>query len=424
MMRQQRFLLLVLGASLSATLACATVTSRLPLTLGATATPPARPTSVATERQLAVLGEIDTAVRERYIREDLDGLDWDAVLARYRARIEAGLTEAEFAAALDELAAEFPTGGAFYTSRTERLEQETTSASTYQGIGVFYAFRETPEPRVLVLSVIQGSPAEAAGLQPHDAIYAVDGEPVRADEATTIFQRIRGEAGSSVTLTVQTPGEPRRDITLNRASITSGDILRGGPLGETGAVYYRLPVFSNDNLAEALAQDFSTQPADTKGVILDLRTTRSLDIGPLLQLLTIFTTGELGTFYTRTESQPLTLEPVDVNGSQTVPLVVLIGRDTESQGEVLAAILQATGRAKLVGQPTPGTVELLEAIDLSDGSRFALATSSFRLPDGSDPGLTGVQPDLLVDGDWDTFSGPSTDPVLKAALEALGLTSP
>lgn len=413
----RRYLLLVGFAAFFSALACTTVTSRLPFLATPTPVRAALPDNLT--RQARVLDALDAAVREQYLREDFDGLDWEAVLTDYRTRIEAGLSDEEFIETMRALAAEFPPGSARYTSRAERIEAETTDTSTFTGIGVYWSFRAEPEPRVIILAVIDNTPAQSAGLQPHDIIYAVDGQPIGPDESTTLFNRIRGPQGTSVTLTVQTPGEARRDVTIERDVITSGDVLRGNVFADAGLVYYRLPVVAARDLAESLAQDLDGQSQPPNGLIVDLRVSRGIEANTLVQLLTLFGSGDLGQFYTRTLSETINVEGVAVNGSQTAPLVILIGPDTAAQAEILAGALQASGRATLIGLPTPGDTELLTDISLPDGSRFSLATASFRLPDGTDLGLTGVQPDLRVEGDWDSFSRPEEDPALQAAIEAL-----
>jgi carboxyl-terminal processing protease len=410
----RRPLLLVGLAVFFATLACTTVTSRLSSPATPTAARPAIPDIVT--RQLRVLDAIDTAVRDQYLRDDLD---WDTVVADYRTRIEAGLSEQEFIETIRALAGEFPPGSARYLSRAERIAAETAGTGTFTGIGVYWSFRAEPEPRVLILAVIEDTPAERAGLQPHDAIYAVDGQPIRVEDRETIVNRIRGPKGTSVTLTVQTPGEERRDVTITRDTIVSADVLRGTVFEAAGIVYYRLPVVAGSDLAETLAQDLNDQPQEPAGLILDLRTSRGIEAETLLQLLTLFGDGEFGQFYTRTESETIRLTGINVNGSQTAPLVILVGPDTAAQGEILAGALQAAGRATVIGLPTPGETELLSEIELPDGSRFSLVTASFRLPDGTDLGLRGIQPDIRVEGDWDSFSRPEDDPALQAAIKEL-----
>jgi C-terminal processing protease CtpA/Prc len=155
------------------------------------------------------------------------------------------------------------------------------------------------------------------------------------------------------------------------------------------------------------------------GVILDLRVAGPSATWPLLEMLTLFADGAVGEFYTRVDSQPLEVAGVDVAGSQDLPLVLLIGADTRGLPEVFAGVLQGAGRATLVGLPTAGDTEGFSEVALPDGSRLTLATSSVRLPDGTDFSVSGLSPDVLVDQDWDTYTTGENDPVLRAAVAEL-----
>jgi carboxyl-terminal processing protease len=394
------------------TMACALLSRAAP-------TPP--PTSDATARHLTVFEVMWTAVRDQYVRPDYDGVDWEAVGQMYRAKVEAGLDEATFAESMRAMLAELPEGGASFQTRAERLEQETTDASQYEGIGAFIAFRAAPTPHIVILAVIQDSPAEEAGLQAHDSIYAIDGEPVRADDEASPAVHIRGPADTSVTLTVQSPGGERREVTIPRAQITATDVLRGGVEPSLEVAYFRVPVVVTQDIVSIMTQNLAeaAQNDQLAGVIVDLRVAHSSAQGwPLHEMLTVFANGDLGEFYTRTTTETLTVEGQDSGGSQSVPLVILIGPDTEGSPEILAAALRGAQRAKLVGLPTAGAVEGFSEIPLTDGSWMFLATSSFRTLDGADLAQQGVEPDVRVEEDWDEVIS-DDDPAIHAALRLL-----
>lgn len=411
-----RWPLIVTTVLLGASLACASITQFNPFA-PVTPTPAPTATVAASAQQLQVFETIAEAVRERYIHADFGGVNWEAIEQNYRAQVAAGLSEAAFAGLVEDLLAELPRGTAFYTSRAERIELETTDTSTYKGIGVFYGTRAEGEPRVVVLQVIPGSPAELGGLKAHDAIYAIDGQPLQAEALPDISTRIRGPEGSTVTLLVETPGQARRTVTLERGPISPSDSLR--MTVEAGVLYVRVPVTANEGMAQQIAEKLDESTGEVEAIVLDLRVSGSSAGWPFGEMMTMFGTGDFGEFYTRTETQPIGVEGVDLGGSQNLPLVLLIGPDTRGSAEIFAAILQHIGRAKLVGLPTPGDFEGLEEIALPDGSRVSLATSSFRLPDGTDPAILGVQPDVTVDADWDTFAATADDEVLTRGLEEL-----
>ena len=127
----------------------------------------------------------------------------------------------------------------------------------------------------------------------------------------------------------------------------------------------------------------------------------------------------MGYFVDSQRQTLLTIEPHPVHNSQTVPLVVLIGEDTVSYGEIFSGVLQDVGRATLIGQATKGNVEQLHAFDFSDGSRAWLAAASFTpLISGADWETAGIQPDVVVEGAWEDFTS-ENDPGVAAAIQLL-----
>jgi carboxyl-terminal processing protease len=400
-----------LAALLLVTAACGLVRRPPP-----TATPV--PTTAATQRHLAVFEAAWTAVRDQYVNADFGGGDWEAVGAEYRARIEAGVSEDEFVQAIEAMLGTLPANQAIYQTRAERLEEETTDPTVYHGVGAFIAFREMPQPHVVILAVMGDSPAERAGLEPHDSIYAVDGVPFTLEDAETPAERIRGLPDSSVTLTVQSPGRRPRDITIAREEIRTNDVLRGGHLTALNVAYYRVPVLAGSTLPQTIGNDLASIATEDalNGIVLDLRVARSGNGGwPLGEMLALFGDGDLGEFYTRTTTETVTIAGQNLGGSQTLPLLVLVGPDTEGTPEIFAAALQGAGRALVVGLATPGAVEGFDEIALPDGSRLFLATSSFRTPTNDTLAERGLVPDVTVDADWDSFAN-ADDPVIEAAL--------
>jgi carboxyl-terminal processing protease len=402
----------VLAVMLALTTACGLLPGR--------AAPTPVPTTSPAERQLRVFDAAWTAVRDQYLRPDLDGVDWEAVNAAYRPQIEAGLSDEDFTALLRALLAELPSGQAIYQTRADRLVEETTDTSTYHGIGAFIAFRERPDPHIVILAVVVASPAEAAGLQPHDSIYAIDGQPITLADAANPANRIRGLPDSTVTLTIHTPGRGRRDLTLDRAQIRATDVLRGGHLVQLNVAYYRLPVAATLTTPQNIGADLAEIPAadSLRGIILDLRVARSGGGWPLAEMLALFGDGPMGEFYSRDGVEPISAAGQGAGASQTAPLVILVGPDTEGTPEIFAAALQASGRAVLIGQPAPGAVQGFAEIPLPDGSRLFVATSSYRTTAGLDLAASGLTPDVVIDADWDSFTN-ANDPVIEAALAFL-----
>jgi carboxyl-terminal processing protease len=154
------------------------------------------------------------------------------------------------------------------------------------------------------------------------------------------------------------------------------------------------------------------------GLILDLRIATAGSGWPLSQMLALFSDGEMGELYTREETTPILVAGQNISDSQVLPLTIIVGPDTDGAPEIFAAALQATGRARLVGMPTPGSIEIVGQFPLPDGSRVFIATGSYRTPDGRDLGQQGIQPDVTVEVDWDEVTL-EDDPVRDAAVRAL-----
>ncbi|HSO27871.1 MAG TPA: S41 family peptidase, partial [Anaerolineales bacterium] len=169
-----------------------------------------------------------------------------------------------------------------------------------------------------------------------------------------------------------------------------------------------------DQVGTALRTLTAEAPLD--GLILDNRHNAGGANTVLEGVLSYFTQGLVGYFVNRWEERPLYIEAVDVNGSQHLPLVVLIGEDTASFGEVFAGILQDLERATLIGVPTMANVETLYVYDFVDGSSAWIAHDTFR-PVNSNPDweTTGVIPDITVPSEWDQITQ-ATDPAINAAL--------
>lgn len=385
--------------------------------------PAAEPTPTApaaqprSEIQLRVYDEIVGAIADEYIFADFGGVDWAAETASRRSQVAVGLDPATFASPVRELLALLPEGTASYLTRDERIAAELAEAPVYTGIGAFVGLRAEPEPRIILLSVIEGSPADEVGLLAHDAIYAVDGQPIRAEEGEAAIERVRGPEGTQVRLLVGSPEGTRRTHTLTRRQVTASDPVRTGIYGDSLA-YVLAPVTADATLAQALRAALSPEAGEFQGLILDLRVAHSSPDWPILELFTLLTDGEMGTFYSRGQRSVIEVEGEDVNGSQSIPLVLLVGPDTAGTPEIFAAALQAVGRADIVGLPGAGLVLGHARRVLSDGSLLTYASSSFETAAGTDLGRTGAPPDVLVQADWDQVSA-RFDLVLQAAGETL-----
>ena len=372
------------------------------------------------EQQTKTFETIWKHLEENYIYFETAEVNWDALHSQYLQRVESGLTPEEFSVLIDELAAELPEGSLGYQSRSERIEADVADTSSYEGIGAFVGFSEEPQPHIVLLDVIEGSPAEKAGLKAHDSILEIDGSPILLEEGITAVDRVRGPAGSSVTLNIQSPGEPARSVEVKRGKLSSVGRLEAYNLTGTNYGYLLFPPVGYDTLDEDVMKSMQAFTTNRKleGLILDLRIASSTRGWPLEAVYTMFYDGPLGEFYNRNDKELIQVEGQDVFGSQKVPLVVLIGQNTSGTPEILAASLQMHERATVIGENTPGSIEGASSYYLPDGSELFIQTTSFALPNGQEIGTQGVVPDIPVEAGWDEVQ-PDNDPVLDKAIEYL-----
>jgi len=374
------------------------------------------------EHQAKTFDALWAVIQDNYIYYDTADVDWDTLHAEYQANIDGGLTANEFDILLGKLEEDLPENSLLYQSRAERISTDITDNSTYEGIGAFIGFNPEPEPHIILLSIMDGSPAQKAGLKAHDSVFAIEGKPILLEEGVNAAQRIRGPSGSLVTLTVQSPGKPERAVEVQRGKLATTVRLEASLITGTNYGYMLFPPVTYDNLLQDVLTSMQTLTTDQtlEGLILDMRIAGSTGSWPLESLFTMFYDGAIGEFYNRSEKQLIQVRGEDVFNSQNVPLIILVGSNTQGFPEILAGSLQMHNRAIVIGETTSGTIETSTVYPLPDGSRVFIQTTSFVLPNGNQIGFTGITPDIRVESGWDEIL-PSQDPVLDAAIEELRL---
>ena len=257
-------------------------------------------------------------------------------------------------------------------------------------------------------------------MQPHDRILTVDGHPACCDAAGfSYLERLTGPEGRAVQLRVQTPGERARTVTVRLARVQGALPIEVQRI-EGNIGYILIPTLWDDTIVGRVrhALEELTAEKDIDGLVLDLRVNSGGSDTVLKGLLELFADGELGRFVGRRGAEPLRVAGIDIGGSQRVPLVVLVGRETASFAEVFSGVLWELGRAQIVGRTTFGNVEITYGYDFEDGPRAWIAQETFRPPSGTDWEKTGIVPDVEIPLDWDEFTV-EDDPQLDAALDLL-----
>ncbi|MBE3145077.1 MAG: hypothetical protein IMZ61_14335 [Planctomycetes bacterium] len=377
---------------------------------------------ISQTEQLKVFEALASTITQVYLYPDFNGLDWTATVKQYRAKIESGMDTETFYAEMRNLVAALGDEHSAFQSPAVVAESkaELSGVNNYVGLGLL-GLPMPQKNRISVLEVFPNSTAEHSGLKQHDSILALDGIPVVKD-GKAMPQLLRGPPCSAIVLTVQSPGGNPYQITLLRYPVNDPlpmDVRMVPTRDGSNIGYIFLPSFFDETFPAKVKQalaDFG----NLDGLIIDNRMNNGGSSAVVEPILSHFVAGNLGNFISRASTRPFYLAGDPINNSMTVPLVVLVGPDTVSFGEIFSGILQDQGRAKIVGQSTQGHVESLHGYDFIDGSRAWIAQERF------DPAHThanwekkGVTPDVVAYADWDTFTFVN-DPSLAAALKLLG----
>jgi carboxyl-terminal processing protease len=271
--------------------------------------------------------------------------------------------------------------------------QSQLNTSSIAGIGVVLS---DDNGAFKVDRVLGGTPAAKAGVKAGDQITAVGGKSTANMTFNDLTTVIRGDPGTSVTITVIHLGTSTPvDITMVRAKITV-PLSVWGMVPGTHIADISLAEFSSGAADQVQADITSATAAGASALILDLRGNPGGYADEARQVASEFLSS--GTVYIQQDaSGSETKYTVDTQRIHTaLPTVVLVDHDSASSSEIVTGALQDSGRAKVVGVNTFGTGTVLQPFTLADGSVIILGTSWWLTPDGHRIFGVGITPDQKV----------------------------
>lgn len=383
---------------------------------------PAVPVDVS-PKVAAQLRDFDFAVqslRDAYLNADAINDAWQTTVDAERLKIAQGDGDEErLIESLQKIIAELNDEEVIVLPPAQSQPQASGSGA-YSGIGVLIDLPREGKDRLLVLAVYPDSPADRAGIKPHDAIIAIEGESVTFAKRNELIPKLRGETGSKVTVTVRTPGQPPRDVTLTRRPVEPRSPTSYKRLPDTNIGYIapnptQLGTMRSDT-ADAL-RDLSAD-RNVDGVVLDLRIIRGNEF-PLDEMLSLFVNGQVGTVQTRGKKEKIEIAGKSIAGSQELPLAVLVSELTSGQAEAFAGLLQDLGRAQIVGTKTSGQIAQFTTATLpSSRLRIQIPTGDYIGVKNNSWRGKGVTPNVLSELAWEDFTA-ENDPHIKQAVDVL-----
>lgn len=301
----------------------------------------------------------------------------------------------------------------YYDAAHYQYLQEQNSG-TFDGIGVTIT---SVDGKVVVVSVLEGSPAEKAGIKANDVIVSIDGETQDAWDVDDVVLRIRGEEGTSVTLGIQREGESSlRTFTVTRAAIDVPNVE--SELLESDIGYISLYTFNEQsaNDVRSAIEDLSQQGA--KGFILDLRDNPGGLLTAAVDVSSLFVDSGV---IVRVEDRDGVAKEYQATGEAATdaPLVVLINGNSASASEIVSGALQDYGRATLVGERSYGKGSVQEIEELTSGGAIKLTVAHYVTPKNRVIDKIGLTPDVVVEMDAALAADHATDTQLQRAIEVL-----
>lgn len=370
-----------------------------------------------------VFTNIWETVRDNYVYEDYRGLDWEAIRAEFAPRVAEASSPEAFYGLMRELIGRLGDDHSRFASPQDVAAEGAryNGKLRYGGIGA--VVRGVPEGGIIT-GLARGGPAELAGLQPRDLILRIGTIPFTDTAAFGgggPISAIQGPPGSTITITVQSPGGQPREIGLQRQNIPADAFthVEASRLPGTSVGLLRIDTFYLQDLDVVVRGEIERLLAEgpLDGLLVDVRGNSGGRVDLMLSTVALFVDGgTIGSSSGRFFNGPLAVPTGQVlPGLAELPVAILVDAETVSAAEMFAAGMQSLGRARLIGQPTAGNTESMRPHDLADGSRLWLAELTYRLPDGSLIEGSGVKPDVPVAAEWWRFAR-SDDPQVQAAL--------
>lgn len=282
---------------------------------------------------------------------------------------------------------------------------------TFSGIG---AELDKKDGKLIIVSPLDDSPAQRAGLKPNDVVAKVNNQSTTDWSIDEAVAKIKGKKGTTVKLTVLR-GDEVKEIVITRDTITNPSV-KTEKRDDIGIV--RISRFGDDTASRVrkAADEFRTQ--DVKGVVVDLRGNGGGYLEAANEIASLWL--DKGTVILTERRGGKVIETHRASGDPVfkgMPTIVLIDNASASASEILAGSLQDNKAAKLVGEKSFGKGSVQSIVNLRGGAELKVTVARWYTPKGKNISEHGISPDEIV-----AFGENSTrenDPQLNKALELL-----
>lgn len=269
------------------------------------------------------------------------------------------------------------------------------TSGKFGGLGIEISVRKGI---LTVVSPIEDTPAFNAGIKAGDKIIKIEDESTLDMTLTDAVERLRGETGSPVNITIfrETLDAPK-EYTIVRAIIKVRSVVKKVYRNDIG--YVKIRSFSKNTSKDL---DAALAEFERKGVsklVLDVRNNPGGLLNQAVEVSDRFLKKENLIVYTkgRTDEQNMRFTTHDKVKRVTYPMIILVNGGSASASEIVAGALQDLGRAVIVGTTTFGKGSVQTIIPLTDGSALRLTTARYYTPSGRVIQENGIEPDIIVE---------------------------
>ena len=277
--------------------------------------------------------------------------------------------------------------------------------------------------KLTVIAPIDGTPADKAGIKSGDFIAAIDGVDSKSLTIDEAVNRIRGEKGTEVKLTIVRGSEAPKEFKITREVINVPSVsfeMKDGNIG-----YIKIRRFGEDTAQLVKDAGLTLKSQGAKAIVLDLRDNPGGYLEASVDVASEFMSSGM-VVEERSKKMKTKVHNVQPGGALTdIPLVVLINGGSASASEILAGALNDNGRAVLIGEKSYGKGSVQEVICLNGTSLFSsncngpslkVTVAHWYTPKGVNISKEGIMPALEVKL-TDEDSNNNRDPQLQKAIE-------
>lgn len=284
------------------------------------------------------------------------------------------------------------------------------TAGSFGGVGIVIGVKDK---LLTVVSPIEGTPGEKAGIKSGDKIVKIDNQETKDMALDEAVNKIRGPEGTQVTLTIVRGSEAPRDYALTRSNIQIKTVA--GKILPDNIGYIRISMFNENTAADFIRTYQDLEKQGMKGIILDLRDNPGGLLEESVKVAGSFVPrGPVVSVVARDgtrETHSSNLEAVKY------PAVVLVNGGSASASEIVAGAIQDTGSGTLVGTKTYGKGSVQTLLRLGNGDAVKLTIAKYLTPNDRSINGIGIEPDVAVE--MPESRQPGEDVQLDKAVEII-----